>query len=81
MPGYPCDSAGWMGGMMGGGWGGASWFGLLMLATILVVGLALAFSLSRRRPTGEEPMDILRRRYALGELTAEQFEAARKVLT
>ena len=80
MPGYNCDAAGWMNGMMGGFGGGAPWFGLLTLAVILVVGLAIAFAVSRPRSTGDEPIEIVRRRYARGELSAEEFEAARKAL-
>jgi putative membrane protein len=70
------------GGMMGGGWSGMLWFGLLALAVIVAVGLALAF-LVVRRPTGpaaEDPRDILRRRFARGELTADEFGAAMKAL-
>jgi uncharacterized membrane protein len=80
MPGYNCDAAGWMGGMMGFA-NGIPWFGLLSLATFLVVGLAVAYALSRPRPSGDEPLEIVRRRYARGELSADEFEAAQKALS
>ncbi len=31
-------------------------------------------------PQSESPLDILRRRYALGEITREQFEEMKRVL-
>ncbi|MGH2462473.1 MAG: SHOCT domain-containing protein [Candidatus Limnocylindria bacterium] len=75
-----------MGGMMGlmGGnmmWGG-QWFGLLALAVILVVVLAVAFAIARRpsAPSGDDAHEILRRRFARGEVSAEEFESARKML-
>lgn len=76
---------GMMSGMMGnavdGGmmWGGFGWFGLIALAVILVVGVALAFAFMRR-PVGDEPREILRRRFARGELSSEEFTAAQKAL-
>lgn len=72
------------GGMMapGPGWGGLSWFGLLAVGAIVLGGLAIAYAIARR-PTasiGEDPNEILRRRFARGELSAEDLAAARKVL-
>lgn len=63
-------------------WGGGLWFGLVFLAVILVVGLAVAFAIARRpaAPSGDDANEILRRRFARGEITAEEFEAARKTL-
>jgi len=85
MPGYSCDAAGMMGGTMGGMMGGIGtgipWFGLLALATFLVVGLAIAYALSRPRSRGDEPLEIVRRRYARGELSADEFEAAQTALS
>jgi putative membrane protein len=70
-------------GQMGGNmmWGGG-WFGLIFLAVLLVVGLAVAFAIARRpsAPSGDDAHEILRRRFARGEMTAEEFEAARKTL-
>jgi uncharacterized membrane protein len=80
---------GMMGQMMGGGmmgpgtaWGGLSWFGLFAVGAIVLAGLAIAYAIVRRPPasTGEDPNEILRRRFARGELSAEDFAAAKKVL-
>jgi uncharacterized membrane protein len=70
------------GGMMGPGWGGLSWFGLLAVGAIVFGGLAIAYAIARRptASTGEDPNEILRRRFARGELSAEDLGAARKVL-
>lgn len=83
-----CEQIGeMMAGMMGqmGGnmmWGGGPWFGLLVLAVILVVGVAVAFAIARRPtvPSADDAMEILRRRFARGDITVEEFEAARKML-
>lgn len=70
------------GGMMGGwGWGGLVGLGLLLLV-IVAVGIALAVLLVRR-PTGavaDDPREILRRRFARGEVTADEFTSAMKTL-
>ncbi|MCL4535079.1 MAG: SHOCT domain-containing protein [Bacteroidetes bacterium] len=77
-------------GMMGGGWG----FGLLgpivmLLLGVLVIGGMVWFvqTLARGGSTssfgttsGEAPLDILKRRYAAGEVTKEQFEEMRRTL-
>jgi putative membrane protein len=77
---------GWMGpDMIGeGGWhGGMVWGlgGLTMLAFwgLLIVGVVLLIRLLDRReapptPKSESAVDIVRRRYASGELTREQYE-------
>lgn len=72
------------GDMMSGGmtWGGTPWFGLIALALIAAIGAAIAVALARRPtgPAGDDPREILRRRFALGEINAEEFAAAQKVL-
>lgn len=60
-------------------WGGVPWFGLIVLGVILVVGVALALAIVRR-PAVDEPREILRRRFAQGELSADDFAAAMKAL-
>lgn len=80
---------GMMGQMMSGGmmsqgmtWSGLPWFALIVLGLIVVIGAAIAFAVVRR-PTGsagEDPREILRRRFARGELSAEDFAAAQKIL-
>jgi uncharacterized membrane protein len=72
------------GGMMGMGWtfGGIPWFGLLTLAVIVAIGLALVIVIARRNtgPAAEDPREILRRRFARGELSAVEFGDAMKTL-
>jgi len=72
------------GGMMGTGgtWGGIPWLGLLTLAVMVAVGLALVIVIVRRPigPVADDPREILRRRFALGELSADEFAAAMKTL-
>jgi putative membrane protein len=65
--------------MMDGGWGGGFMFfgGLvfLILLIIAVVYLArIAQTQTRPGPSGPTPMDILKTRYAKGEITKEEFD-------
>lgn len=77
-----------MGGMMGqvgGGnmmWGGGGWFALIALAVMLLIGMAVAYAIARRPsvPSGDDAHEILRRRFARGEITADEFDAARSRL-
>lgn len=83
---------GWAGhgpGMMGhGGWGGWLMGPLMMLIFIgLIVGaVVLAVRLTggdvgpRRGGTPDRSLQILRERYAKGEIDAEEFEARRRTL-
>ena len=74
--------------MMGygfGGWGmglGMLWGGLLWLVIIgLLVWAVIAFtSSSRRHSADEEPVDILKQRFARGEITQAEFEQAKRRL-
>lgn len=72
---------GWM---MGGGWtgGGMLWLGLLALAIIVAMGLAIGLLASRRSagPAADDPREIVRRRFARGELGTEEFAEAMKTL-
>ncbi|HEV8674672.1 MAG TPA: SHOCT domain-containing protein [Methylomirabilota bacterium] len=53
-------------------------FWLILLAAL---GLVLWWALSQRRPPRRDTaLDILRERYARGELTREEFEAQRRDL-
>ena len=68
------------------GFGPAMWLvgGLVMLLVwggliVLIVWAVRQFT-PGRRSSAEEPMDILRRRLAAGEITAEQYEEARRAL-
>lgn len=71
------------GGMMGGGWGaGIIWLGLVVVV-LVGIGVALAIVLSRRpvTSTADDPGEILRRRFARGEISAEEFSSAMKTLS
>jgi len=86
-PGY-----GWgmMGPWMMGGFGFPFIGGIVMiLFWVLIIGGVVWFVQSLARssggsgigaPAGESPLDILRRRYAKGEITKEQFEEMRRDL-
>lgn len=71
------DHGGWMGGCGG--------IGMLLFSAILIVGIVfLVRHLTARGPTraGEDaPLDILKRRYARGEISREEFERMRKDLS
>jgi putative membrane protein len=81
----------WFGG--GGPWlaelflaalGTAFWIGLIAL---IILGMRWLIRQERgmspppSRSAGEEPLEILRRRYAAGEIDDEEYERRRKVLT
>jgi putative membrane protein len=71
---------GWMAGTFGGA---GMVFGMLIwlvLLALLVWGLS---SLFRRQPadTQAEALEVLRRRYAAGEITSAEFETARRALS
>ena len=61
---------------------------LLVLGALLVAGVVWAVQLSSRggspsagtRSAGEAPSEILRRRFAGGEITKEQFDEMRRTL-
>ncbi len=75
MMGY--DGYGWLGGMGGFGMG----IGLLFVVVVLVVLVWGAGALFTGRPApGEAPLEILRRRFAAGEISQVEFEQARKTL-
>lgn len=75
--------------MMGLGWGGMWLGGLLMIAFwVLIIGGAvwLVMTLARggqsafSRPSTQPSLDLLRARYAKGEITKEQFDQMRRDL-
>jgi putative membrane protein len=82
---------GMMDGMMGG-WGGYGLAGgpinaLLLVALLGIVAWALASVLSNRRPQGasfanrrDAAEEVLRERFARGELSAGEFERALRIL-
>ncbi len=68
----------------GGGWGwmAAGWITMLMFWVLVIVGVvavvrwASVCGIAGSR--SETPVEILRRRYAAGELTKEQFESMKR---
>ncbi len=72
----------------GWGWGGGFWMlvGLLLLIALIVLVAWAVMHLSRtgravtHDPSRPTPNEILRERFARGEMTAQQFEDAKKVL-
>jgi putative membrane protein len=69
--------------MWGGyGWGmGYSWLYMIVFWAIIITAIAyLVKSFTKRSDFGvrhEAPLDILKRRYAKGEITREEFERMR----
>lgn len=76
---------GMMSGMLSSGTGWASpwyWFGWawsLAIVALLVIAVVWTIRRSGRSPA-EMPLVILRRRYAQGEISSEQFEAMKRQL-
>ena len=73
----------------GTGWGGGGFWllvGLLLLIALVVLVVWAVTNLSRtgraatHDPSRPTPNEILRERFARGEITAQQFEDAKKVL-
>ncbi len=68
----------------GGGWGwmAAGWITMLAFWVLMIVGIvAVVRRMSAHGGAGqfpETPLEILRRRYAAGELTKEQFESMKR---
>ncbi len=65
--------------------GNAMWFGwIFWVAIIVLIVWAVSNSSGRRRyhnnnyPSQETPIDILKRRYAKGEITKEQFDQMKR---
>ena len=78
---------GHMGGNGMGGWwgfgmifGGLFWLALLVLAVLLIWRLARGGSLGGGPHTQESPLDILKKRYARGEIDKEEFESRKRDL-
>ncbi|HEV2438554.1 MAG TPA: SHOCT domain-containing protein [bacterium] len=53
------------------------WIWMLVVAAAIFAGIVLIARAAARRPS-EQPVDVLRKRYAAGELTREQFEKMKR---
>ena len=80
---------GWSGpGMMGGGWGGFGWIFMIIFWGLIIAGLILLIrwlvGLSRSRTPynkdRDSALEILRQRYAKGEIDKEEFDQKKKDL-
>jgi putative membrane protein len=84
MPGYGGYSG--MGyGMMGGGWSIFGWLFMILFWAAIILAIIWLYKQIRGptvepTATGESPVDILKKRYASGEITKEQFEKMKKEL-
>ncbi len=59
------------------GWGmGIGWILMVLFWLFVIVGIVylVQAGISRGKPRGEDPLDILKRRYAKGEISREEFE-------
>ena len=86
---YPCsgqpgDWGGW-GGMMGYGPGGM-FMGIIVLVIVIVVAYLVIRALSKERLASgfrekqDSPLDILKKRYAKGEISKEDFDRLKEEL-
>ncbi|HEX7472019.1 MAG TPA: SHOCT domain-containing protein [Candidatus Limnocylindrales bacterium] len=67
------------------GLGGATWLGMLagciLIAVVVLVGAWLIVRSNREsRAASPTALDILRERYARGDITKDEFEVARRAL-
>ena len=70
--------------MTGIGWdmglGGWLWMILWVILLIAVIWAVMAMIPGRGRPTADDPAQILKTRFARGEISQEQYEQARRLL-
>lgn len=82
-PGYP-GPWGWHSNMMGGGWGIFMFIFMLIFLCLIVGAVVLLVRYlsphSRTRAASEDALEILKRRYARGEIQKAEFEEKRKDL-
>ena len=77
---------GWGWGMhpwMWGAWGIGMMFMMLLFWVLVIVGLIVGIRWllgQRREPQGDSALEILRQRYARGEINKDEFEARRRDL-
>jgi putative membrane protein len=80
---YPYGPGSGWGHMMYYGYGGGFMWILFLVAIGVLVYLVLQNAKTRRGlgASGETPLEILKKRYAKGELTKEEFERMKKELS
>jgi putative membrane protein len=69
---------------MWGAWGILMMLGMLVFSGLVIVGIVLGIRWLVRQGRGSEPdaaLDILRQRYARGEISKEEFEAKKRDLS
>lgn len=67
--------------MMGyDGWGFFGMHALWWLFWIVVIGAAAVFLFQSSAPGRETPLELLRRRYAAGEISKEEYEERKRTL-
>jgi len=62
----------------GGGWMMTFW--LLLIFALIVIVVRVLLNSNKQSTISEPPMDILKRRYANGEIDKEEFEKRKKDL-
>jgi putative membrane protein len=80
----PWEWGGGMHPMMWGAWGMAMMFGMFLFWVLVIVGVVLAIRwlvTQGREPRVDRALEILRERYARGDISREEFEARRRDLT
>lgn len=74
------------GGHMFGGWGGMFFGPLIMIGGFILVVVAIVMLIrgatrtGTRAPTTNRAMDILKERFAAGEIDATEFESRKRIL-
>ena len=71
---------------MGHGWGmGLGWLFMIAFWLLFILGvfyiIKLISSGGKRGPSEESPVDILKKRYAKGEISKEEFEKIKEDIT
>ena len=69
-----------MNGMFGGMWFGWIFWIVIIIAIVWVVTQVINKNQQTNSNTKESPLDILKKRYAKGEITKEQYEEMKKDL-